>query len=180
MKTIVVSDIHGANDSIDALESATKFHNITNVICCGDFLYHGPRNPLPNTYDPKTVASRLNDMHINITAVRGNCDAEVDQMVLAEYDIMETYKIINLNDKKLCLTHGHIYNPDNLVEDTDIILYGHTHIPVAKKDENGIIVLNPGSITLPKENHPRTYAVLEDDKFTIYTLDHKVYMQLEF
>ena len=176
MRKIVVSDIHGSIDSVNHLIDAMNHHDIHEILALGDFLYHGPRNPLPEAYSPKEVIPVLNTL--NIEAVRGNCDAEVDQMML-NFPIMETYKEIQLEDKLCVMTHGHVYHPEVTPGDPDILLYGHVHLPIAKKD-NGFIILNPGSITLPKENNPRTYGILEDHSFTIYTLDHQVFKSIEF
>ncbi len=176
MRKIVVSDIHGSIDSVKHLLDAMNHHQINEVIALGDFLYHGPRNPIPDHYAPKEAIEILNTL--NITAVRGNCDAEVDQMML-KFPIMETSKEFVLGGKLCVMTHGHIFNPEHMPDHTEILLYGHVHLPIAKK-ENDCIILNPGSITLPKENNPRTYAVLDDHRFIIYTLDHQILKSIEF
>ena len=176
MRKIVVSDIHGSIDSITHLLHAMKHHQIDEILALGDFLYHGPRNPIPDHYAPKEVIEVLNKLKIE--AVRGNCDAEVDQMML-NFPITETSRQFHLKEKTCLMTHGHIINPDHPIEGIDMLLYGHVHLPIAKK-ENDLIILNPGSITLPKENNPRTYAILDDDSFTIYTLDHQIFNQIQF
>lgn len=176
MRKIVVSDIHGSIDSVEHLLDAMKFHHIHQVLALGDFLYHGPRNPIPEHYAPKEVIAVLNTL--SIQAVRGNCDAEVDQMML-NFPIMDTVKYLQVGNKQCAMTHGHIISPDHPVENADMILFGHVHLPIAKKEKD-LIILNPGSITLPKENNPRTYAVLDDHSFTIYTLDHQIFASIEF
>lgn len=176
MRKIVVSDIHGSIDSVHHLLDAMNHHQINEVIALGDFLYHGPRNPIPDHYAPKEVIEILNTL--DITAVRGNCDAEVDQMML-KFPIMETSKDFMIGKKQCVMTHGHIINPDAMPDHADILLYGHVHLPIAKK-ENEHFILNPGSITLPKENNPRTYAVLDESSFAIYTLDHQILKSIEF
>ncbi len=180
MKFLVISDIHGALSGAEAIVEAMKYHNLKQILCLGDILYHGPRNDLPEDYAPKKVIPIMNDLKNDIISVRGNCDAEVDQMVL-EFPCMADYNIIPFDTHKVFMSHGHIYSPNNLptLEENDCFLSGHTHIPTAKK-ENGIFLLNPGSISLPKENHPRSYAVLTEDDFTIYTLDHTEYMHIPF
>lgn len=180
MKYLVVSDIHGALSGAEAIVEAKKHHNIEKILCLGDILYHGPRNDLPEDYAPKKVIEIMNGLKDDIIAVRGNCEAEVDQMVL-EFPCMADYNAFYMNDTKVFLSHGHIYSPDKLpiLKENDIFLSGHTHIPTTDK-KNGIYLLNPGSISLPKQNHPRTYAVLSETDFTIYTLDHKQYMHVEF
>ncbi len=180
MKYLVVSDIHGAYSGAQAILDALNYHNLENILCLGDVLYHGPRNDLPEDYAPKKVIPIMNDLKNNIICVRGNCEAEVDQMVL-EFPCMADYNIVPMKNHKVFMSHGHIYSPTNLptLTENDCFLSGHTHIPTACK-ENGIYLLNPGSISLPKQNHPRTYAILTDDDFTIYTLDHKEYMKITF
>ena len=149
------------------------------IILLGDLLYHGPRNQLPEGYNPMNVAQALNKRKEQIIAVRGNCDAEVDQMLL-EFPILSEYTIILYNNRKIFSTHGHIYNENNkpVLKDNDILISGHTHIPVAKKADN-IYILNPGSIAIPKENHPQTYGVLNENAFEIKNLDGNVYMSIE-
>lgn len=180
MKYLVVSDIHGALSGAQAILNAKEHHHIDNILCLGDILYHGPRNDLPEDYAPKKVIEIMNSLKDNIISVRGNCEAEVDQMVL-EFPCMADYNAFYMNERKIFLTHGHIYSPNNLptLREGDIFLSGHTHIPTTD-NKNGIYLLNPGSISLPKQNHPRTYAVLSDTDFTIYTLDHNVYMHIDF
>jgi len=160
MKLLFISDIHGslyfAKMAIEAYEKERADY----IVLLGDVLYHGARNPLPREYNPKETAGLLNGYADRIIAVRGNCDSEVDEMVLS-FPIMSTYSSILCKGKRLFLTHGHIYNEDRLPKlmDGDVLIYGHTHIPKADKKE-GIYIINPGSITLPKENHPNTYGVL--------------------
>lgn len=180
MKYLVISDIHGALSGAQAMLEAKNIHKTDMILCLGDILYHGPRNDLPNDYAPKKVIPIMNQVKNEIIAVRGNCEAEVDQMVL-EFPCMADYNILPLQNRKIFLSHGHIYSPSHLptLNPEDAFLSGHTHIPTAKK-ENGIYLLNPGSISLPKENHPRTYALLDETGFTVYTLDHKQYMQIFF
>lgn len=180
MNYLVVSDIHGAYSGAQAIEDALKYHNLKNTLCLGDVLYHGPRNDLPNDYAPKKVIPIMNQLKNNIICVRGNCEAEVDQMVL-EFPCMADYNIVPMKTHKVFMSHGHIYSPNNLptLNENDCFLSGHTHIPTAYQ-KDGIYLLNPGSISLPKEDHPRTYAVLTDDSFTVYTLEHKEYMKIDF
>ncbi|QEK11742.1 phosphodiesterase [Crassaminicella thermophila] len=174
MKLFFVSDIHGSlyyfKKALEAYESEKADH----MVILGDALYHGPRNPLPKEYSPKEVAELLNTYKDNIIAVRGNCDSEVDQMII-DYPMMGDYAIILYNNRKLFLTHGHVYNKDHLpnLRENDVLIHGHTHIPVAEKMDK-IYLLNPGSIALPKENNPNSYAVLEKDLFEIKDLSGNV------
>ncbi|AFS79407.1 phosphodiesterase YfcE [Gottschalkia acidurici 9a] len=174
MKILFLSDIHG---SIHYLEKGIDIYEKENaqyIVILGDALYHGPRNPLPKDYNPKEVASLLNKYKDKIVAVRGNCDSEVDQMML-EYPIMADYGVLFYNGKRIYITHGHIYNKDNLpnICEGDILAYGHTHVPLAEK-YNGIYVLNPGSITLPKENNPNSYGILENNLFEVKDLEGNI------
>jgi len=178
MKIFFISDIHG---SLYYLEKALKLYKEEGanfIVVLGDALYHGPRNPLPEQYNPQAVAGLLNQYKNKIIAIRGNCDSEVDQMLI-EYPMMSDYSIILYNNRRLFLTHGHIYNEDNLpnLSENDVLIHGHTHVPVAKK-HNNIYVLNPGSVTLPKENNPNSYAILEDNIFQIKNLQGTVIKEI--
>lgn len=177
MKLFIISDIHGSLFYLKKAISIFEKGNYDKLIILGDELYHGPRNPLPKDYSPKEVIEILNKYKDKIIAVRGNCDSEVDQMVL-EYPIMSDYSMIYLNNRRVYITHGHIYNKDNplLMNEGDILLYGHFHIPIIEKI-NGKIFLNPGSISLPKNNSEHSYGILEDNKFTIMNLDEKVVLE---
>lgn len=174
MKTLIISDIHGSYKRLtDVLN--TPYHYDT-VILVGDNLYHGPRNPILEDYNPAKVSELLNNITTPILAVRGNCDAEVDQM-LCDFNIMQDYTIFNHNNKTIYITHGHLLEPKDAAKtNADIFISGHTHIPGFKMVEN-VLTFNPGSIALPKDGHPGTYGYMDDTTLTIYTLDHKVYDQ---
>lgn len=177
---LVVSDIHGALSGAQAMEEAFSYHHADKILCLGDVLYHGPRNNLPSDYAPKEVITIMNTFKDKIIAVRGNCDAEVDQMVL-NFPITADYNILFHGAHQIFISHGHVYGPNNLptLSERDSFLSGHTHIPTAY-EKDGILLLNPGSISLPKGNHPRTYAIINEDGFTVYTLDHKQYMHTDW
>ncbi len=179
MKLFFLSDIHGSVYYTKKALEAFEKEKADYLVILGDELYHGPRNPLPKGYDPKEVAELLNEYKNKIIAVRGNCDSEVDQMML-EYPLMSDYNIIFYNKKRIFVTHGHIYNKVNLpnITDGDALIYGHTHIPLAEK-KDGIYILNPGSISLPKQDNPNSYAVLEDDLFEIKDLDMKTFKSIK-
>ncbi|SMC19593.1 hypothetical protein SAMN02745134_00879 [Clostridium acidisoli DSM 12555] len=179
MKLFFISDIHG---SLYYLKKA--FENYEKeasdyIIILGDELYHGARNELPKGYNPKEVTKFLNGYKEKIIAVRGNCDSEVDEVVL-EYPMMTTYSNILYNGKRLFLTHGHLYNRENLpkLSKGDVLIYGHTHVPVAEKQDD-IFIINPGSISMPKEDNPNSYGVLEDDLFQIKDLDGNTFMKIK-
>ncbi len=171
MKLFFIADIHG---SIYYLNKALQEYEKVNadyLILLGDLLYHGARNDLPKEYNPKEVTKELNRHKDEIIAVRGNCDSEVDQMVL-EFPIGSVYSNLLYNGKRLFLTHGHIYNENNMVplKKGSSLIYGHTHI-LRAEEKDGIYYLNPGSITFPKENNPHTFGLIEDNKFVIKTLE---------
>ena len=180
MKYLVISDIHGSLTGAQTIGEALDINNCEAIIGLGDFLYHGPRNNLPNDYEPKEVIEQLNKYTDIFICVRGNCDAEVDQMVLS-FAITADYNELFLSNRKLFISHGHVYGPNNLpsLKEGDIFLSGHTHVPTWHK-ENGIYLLNPGSISLPKENHPKTYATIDEIGFNIYTIEHTLYQSITF
>lgn len=170
MKLFFISDIHGSLYYLNKAFEIYHKEKADYIVILGDALYHGPRNPLPKEYSPKEVAELLNQYKQKIIAVKGNCDSEVDQMII-DYPMLAEYSIILYNDKKLFLTHGHVYNKKNLpnLNKGDVLIHGHTHIPVAEKLDD-IYLVNPGSITLPKEDNPNSYGILENDLFEIKDL----------
>lgn len=178
MKIMFLSDMHGSVYYTKRALEIFDREEADHLIILGDQLYHGPRNPLPKDYDPKEVVEALNEYKERIIAVRGNCDSEVDQMLL-DFPIMADYSVIFYEGKKIFATHGHIYNKANMpnIYEGDVMISGHTHIPLAEK-KDGIYILNPGSITLPKENTPNSYAILEDDLFEIKDLDMNTFMSI--
>lgn len=178
MKLFFISDIHGSVYYLSKAMERFEKEKADHIIILGDHLYHGARNPLPKDYNPKGVIEILNNVANKIIAVRGNCDSEVDQMVL-NFPIMGTYSTILYANRRLFLTHGHIYNEDNIpkLKNEDVFIYGHTHIPIAVKKDN-IYIINPGSITLPKDNSPHSYAILENNIFKIKDLEGNVYKEI--
>lgn len=178
MKLLFISDIHGSLYFTRKVIDVYVKEGADYIVILGDELYHGARNPLPVGYNPKEVAQLLNEYADKIIAVRGNCDSEVDEMVL-DFPIMSTYASVLYNGRRLFLTHGHIYNLGNLpkLSNGDVFIYGHTHIPMAEKMGN-IFVINPGSITFPKENNPNTYGILEENTFKIKDLEGNVFKEI--
>lgn len=171
MKYLFASDIHGSAYYCRKLLDAFREEQAERLVLLGDLLYHGPRNDLPREYAPKEVIALLNEHKNKIYAVRGNCEAEVDQMVL-EFPVMADYCILSVDRRTFYATHGHIYNQDNLppLQEGDILIHGHTHVLKAQQMD-GYILLNPGSVSIPKEGNPATYAVLENSIFTIKDFD---------
>lgn len=167
MKYMFASDIHGSAYYCRKMLDAFRQENAQRLVLLGDLLYHGPRNDLPKEYAPKEVIALLNQNKNRIYAVRGNCEAEVDQMVL-QFPVMADYCILALEGKTLYATHGHIYNQDHLppIQEGDVLIHGHTHVLKAQKME-GYVLLNPGSVSIPKEGNPPTYGILENGLFSI-------------
>lgn len=170
MKYLIISDIHGNVNSIRKIAEIYSKGDFDGMIILGDILYHGPRNPVTNGYNPKEVAEILNEFKDEITAVRGNCEAEVDQAML-KFPCMSDYAIINDNGRTIFATHGHIWNPEKLpnLPNNSYFLYGHTHLYKLENTDN-ITICNPGSITLPKENRKPTFAVYNNGEIEITEL----------
>lgn len=175
MKIIFASDIHGSAKYCRELLNAFKKENAEELVLLGDILYHGPRNPLPDEYTPALVAKMLEEIKDIILCVRGNCDSEVDQMVLP-FNINSDYALLFADGIKIHLSHGHRELPD--MGAGSVFISGHTHVP-HKKCEDGVYFLNPGSVSLPKENSPRGYIVYENKTFTFKTLEGKAYDELK-
>ena len=171
MKILVASDIHGSAYWCERLLERFEKEGAERILLLGDILYHGPRNDLPRDYAPKKVIAMLNEKRDLIWSVRGNCEAEVDQMVLT-FPVLADYCIVTSGSKAVYATHGHVYNEGNLppLKEGDVLLHGHTHVWKAEKMQDHYL-LNPGSVSIPKENNPETYAILEDDVFTVKTMD---------
>ena len=174
MKYMFASDIHGSAYYCRKMLEAYEKEGAARLVLLGDILYHGPRNDLPREYAPKEVISMLNPMKNRIYAIRGNCEAEVDQMVL-EFPVLADYCILNIEGRIFYATHGHVYNQKNLppLMEGDILIHGHTHVLKAEQMD-GYILLNPGSVSIPKEGNPPTYAILEDNIFSIRDFDGHV------
>ena len=177
MKLMIASDIHGSALYCGQLLEAYKREGADKLLILGDILYHGPRNDLPDGYAPKQVIAMLNPLKNEILAVRGNCEAEVDQMVL-DFPVLADYALLEANGLTLFATHGHVYNEDKLppLAPGSVLLNGHTHIPKFVRHEN-YLHLNPGSVSIPKAGSARGYVVLEGRKFTFKTLEGEVWME---
>lgn len=171
MKWLIASDIHGSAHYCRKLIECYRAEGADRLLLLGDILYHGPRNDLPQEYAPKAVIAMLNEIKDEILCVRGNCEAEVDQMVL-EFPVLADYAIIDTGKKLIYATHGHVYNESNLppLKNGDILLNGHTHIPKCT-EHNSYIYMNPGSVSIPKENSHHGYMTFENSKFIWKSLD---------
>lgn len=180
MKYMIASDLHGSVEYVSGLMDAWKREGADALLLLGDLLYHGPRNALPEGYDTGRVLAMLNGLDGECIVVRGNCDAEVDQWVL-DFPIMDDYRIIPYGERKLFLTHGHLYDPIEKLPPIgagDVMLFGHTHVPASFRNEDGVWFLNPGSVSIPKNGSPHSYMTLENNCFLWKTLDGEVYREL--
>lgn len=175
MKLMIASDIHGSAHYCNLLLEAYQREKPDRLLLLGDLLYHGPRNDLPRDYAPKAVIEMLNGISDSILCVRGNCEAEVDQMVL-DFPVLADYAYLDLNGLRIFATHGHLFGESNppKLKAGDLLLCGHTHIP-ACKHIGEITYLNPGSISIPKEGSAHSYAVLENRTFTWKALNGEIY-----
>lgn len=162
MKFLVASDIHGSSFYCRQLAEAIDRESPDRILLLGDILYHGPRNDLPRDYAPKEVIAILSPFADRLVSVRGNCDTEVDQMVLP-FPILSESAYVQCGDSLILASHGHIYNPDKLppMGGATVLLCGHTHVP-ACVEHDGFVYMNCGSVSIPKENSPHSYMLLDD------------------
>ena len=191
MKIMTASDIHGSAPSCEKMLDAFRRERADRLLLLGDLLYHGPRNDLPEDYAPKEVIPLLNAVKNRLLCVRGNCDTEVDQMVL-EFPILSESCILWLGGRMVFATHGHHFNTGSLppLQPGDILLHGHTHVPAWEtflpgsrdgsdtKNKETCLYLNPGSVSLPKENSPRGYLILTEQAVEWKTLEGETYHRL--
>lgn len=177
MKIMIASDIHGSSYYCKMMIEAYEREKADKLLLLGDILYHGPRNDLPKDYNPKKVIEMLNAMKESILCVRGNCDTEVDQMVL-EFPIMADYCILYIEEQMIFATHGHNFNEGNLppLHKGDILLHGHTHVPKCVVKEE-YIYMNPGSVSIPKENSSNGYMIIENNEFIWKDFEGRIYNQ---
>ncbi len=177
MKWLIASDLHGSAFYTEKLLAQFQAEQADRMLLLGDLLYHGPRNDLPTEYNPKAVIAMLNPLADSLLCVRGNCDAEVDQMVLS-FPILADYAVLPIGKKLIYATHGHIFHKQSPppLRAGDILLHGHTHIPACEPFAEQYY-LNPGSVSIPKEQTPHSYMILENDTFIWKTLDGKKYKE---
>lgn len=175
MKLMIASDIHGSAYFCRKMLDAYKAEQAERLLLLGDILYHGPRNELPRDYAPKEVLAMLNEHSRRILCVRGNCDTEVDQMVL-DFPIMAEYSLLYIDGVTIFATHGHHFNLNNLPPhcEGDILLHGHTHVPACIRQE-GMHYINPGSVSIPKEGSCHSYMIFENGVFYWKNLEGEIY-----
>lgn len=178
MKLMFASDIHGSRSACEQVLSAYEREGAQRLILLGDLLYHGPRNDLPDAYDPKSVAALLNTHKEHLLCVRGNCDADVDQLMF-DFPILCDFMLLPLftpdgRERTAFVTHGHLFHLDHLPphKPGDLLIHGHTHVPCVK-EQDGVTYLNPGSAALPKEDNPKSYMLYDQGAFTIKSFDEK-------
>ena len=169
MKLLFASDVHGCLPALQKVIAAFEKHQADKLVFLGDLLYHGPRNPLPEGYNPKEVAALLNSYKTRLLTVRGNCDAEVDQMML-EFPCLADFSQLYVDNHVFYVTHGHLFNSNQLppLNKNDIFIHGHFHVPMLKK-EGDIYIANPNSISLPKQGEA-SYIIYENHTLTMYRL----------
>ena len=172
MKLMFASDIHGDFERAKKVFEIYELEGAEKLILLGDLLYFGPRNTLTDKYDPQGVIRLLNENKEKILCVRGNCDAEVDQMVL-DFPIMAEYAYLCVDTHSMLLTHGHKINKENApnIRAGEILIHGHTHVLCIEEFGEGNLYINPGSTTYPKENNPPSYMIYENGVFSIRELD---------
>ncbi|WP_028864444.1 phosphodiesterase [Psychromonas aquimarina] len=179
MKLFFASDLHGSLPAAEQVLEKYQASGADYLVILGDLLNHGPRNPVPQGYQPAAVAQLLNNYSDEILAVRGNCDSEVDQMLL-NFPMLETYSWILLESgTRIFLTHGHLYNSDHRppLKAGDVIAHGHTHIPAA--EQNGAqFIFNPGSITFPKQGYTPSYGLYEEGTFKVLSFSDEILKQV--
>jgi hypothetical protein len=177
---MIASDLHGSAGDCQALLEALDREGADRLVLLGDLLYHGPRNDLPGGYAPKTVIDLLNQRRTQLLCVRGNCDTEVDQMVL-EFPILAEYCLLSLGGRTIFATHGHRFNlgdPPPL-QPGDILLHGHTHVPAWEPFGENNLYLNPGSAAIPKGGSQRGYLILTESSACWKSLDGAPYHTLD-
>ena len=179
MKWLIASDIHGSAFWCEKLLQAFEREKADRLLLLGDILYHGPRNELPEGYAPKEVFRLLNTVQDKIFAVRGNCDAEIDQAVLG-FPMMADYCLLEVNGRVVFVTHGHLFNDDAMppLAKGSILLHGHTHVPRCE-EKDGILFLNPGSVSLPKDGSKNSYMLLEEGILHLKSFSEEVLLEKE-
>lgn len=177
MRLMFISDIHGIKTNLPKIKERFEFLKCDKLVVLGDLYYIGPRNKMIEGYDIKYVQEFLSSFKDKLICVRGNCDSEVDLMV-SDFPIVNELSLISTINEDLYLTHGHIYNESNWSKTNSVLIYGHLHIPFIKKIETNLYI-NPGSISLPKEDNPPSYLYYDEEKFIIYDINDNVLVKKE-
>ena len=177
MKVMFISDIHGIKTNLPKVKEQFEKLNCDKLIVLGDLYYIGPRNKMKEGYDIPAVQEFLESMKDKMLCMRGNCDSEVDMMV-SNFPIIQDLSLIMMENRDIYFTHGHIYNESNWDKENSILVYGHFHVPFIKKIETNYYI-NPGSISLPKENYLPSYLILDENTATIYDIEDNILFQEE-
>ena len=179
MKWMIASDIHGSAFFCRKLVERYHEEKADRLLLLGDILYHGPRNDLPEGYAPMETAALLKELRGTVFSVRGNCEAEIDEAEL-EFPSSAEYALVELGGRLVFVTHGHVYNERHLPPlcPGDILLHGHTHVPVCRTVD-GILIINPGSVSIPKEGSAHSYMTCEDGLFIWKDLNGAEFMRCE-
>lgn len=177
MKYLVVSDIHGSLFYANKILDIIKNEKVNKLILLGDLYYHGPRNKLPEDYNPMEVSKLLNSLKDIIYCVKGNCDAEVDEMI-SEFKFKKNIRM-KINNKRFIFTHGHKYNIDNPIKNSDVLIYGHFHTGFIKEKDN-IIYINSGSLSLPKNNTQNSYLIIDQEKIYLKDLNNNIIDEIKY
>lgn len=172
MKLMFISDIHGIKSNLEKVKNKFYEFQCDKLIVLGDLYYIGPRNQMHKDYDIKAVEKFLEEMKEKLICIRGNCDSEVDLMV-SNFPIINDISLIMTENHDLYITHGHIYNESNWKKNNSILIYGHYHTPFIKKQETNYYI-NPGSISLPKNNYLASYLIVDETTATIYDIKDKI------
>ena len=177
MRLMFISDIHGIKTNLPKIKERFEFLKCDKLVVLGDLYYIGPRNKMIEGYDIKYVQEFLSSIKDKLICVRGNCDSEVDLMV-SDFPIVNELSLISTINEDLYLTHGHIYNESNWSKTNSVLIYGHLHIPFIKKIETNLYI-NPGSISLPKEDNPPSYLFYDEEQFIIYDINDNILVKKE-
>lgn len=178
MKVLVISDIHGSGYYAEKIKEIDEREKTEKIILLGDLYYHGPRNDLSQEYNPMKVAEVLNSLKNKLLVIKGNCDAEVDEMI-SEFDFQD-HILMKINGKNIYFTHGHKYNIDKIpYEEFDMLIYGHIHQGFIEEKE-GYIFANPGSISLPKCNTEHSYIILDENKVILKRVDGEILKEYNY
>lgn len=171
MRVVFLSDIHGVPSTLEAALAVADRLGFDRIALLGDLLYHGPRNGVPDFYDPIKTSRILNSRKDVITAVRGNCDAEVDQMMF-EFPMMADYEVLDAGKERFFMTHGHLFNEFRLppLGMGTTMVNGHTHIPELKTLACGLKLFNPGSVSLPKGGSNRSFGYFDGEELRHYVI----------
>ena len=177
MRYMIVSDVHGSAYYANKIKDIFERDKFDKLILLGDLYYHGPRNPLPKDYNPMEVSSIFNLLKDKLLAIKGNCDAEVDEMI-SSFKFEEYIEIV-IEGKRFFFTHGHKFNIDNIPENIDVLVYGHFHTGFIKEKDN-VVIVNSGSISLPKDNTANSYLELEGNNMKLKDIEGNIIAETFF